>query len=69
MDISGTYEKKHSAIDAYQAQFSKESLEQLHFYLSYKEQEWAKDEEFSHGEQLKVLRPFHLHFYPDALKT
>ena len=44
-------------------------LEQLHFYLSYKEQEWAKDEEFSHGEPLKVLRPFHLHAYPDALNT
>ena len=64
-----TYEKKHQALNAYRAQFSEEDLEQIHFYLSYKEQEWAKDEEFSHGEPLKVLRPFHLHAYPDALNT
>ena len=69
VDISGTYERKHKAIDAYKAQFSEEDLEQLHFYLSYKELEWAKDEGFSHGEPLKVLRPLHLHFYPDALNT
>ena len=69
VDISKTYKKKHQAIDAYRAQFSQEDLEQLHFYLGYKEQEWAKDEEFSHGEPLKVLRPFHLHAYPDALNT
>lgn len=67
VDISGTCERKHKALDAYQAQFGEEDLEQLHLYLSFKEQEWAKDEEFSHGEPLKVLRPFHLHFYPDAL--
>ncbi len=69
VDISATREKKHQAIDAYRAQFSKEGLEQLHLYLNYKEQEWAKDKEFSHGEPLKVLRPFHLHAYPDALNT
>lgn len=69
VDISGTYEKKHQAIDAYRAQFTEDGMEQLHLYLSYKEQEWAKEEAFSHGEPLKVLRPFHLHFYPDALKT
>ena len=69
VDISGAYEKKHKALDAYRAQFSEEGFEQLHFYLNYKEQEWAEGEEFSHGEPLKVLRPFHLHFYPDALNT
>ena len=69
VDISKTWEKKHQALDAYQAQFSEQDLEQLHFYLSYKEQEWAKSEESSHGEVLKVLRPFHLHVYPDALNT
>jgi LmbE family N-acetylglucosaminyl deacetylase len=69
VDISRTYEKKHEAINAYRAQFSVEDLEQLHFYLSYKEQDWAKDKEFSHGEPLKVLRRLHLHFYPDALNT
>lgn len=69
VDISGTYEKKHQAIDAYRAQFREEDLEQLHFYLSYKEQEWAQDKAFSHGEPLKILRRLHLHFYPDALNT
>jgi len=69
VDISGTHEKKHNALDAYEAQFSEADLGQLHFYLSHKEQEWAQDEEFSHGEPLKVLRPFHLHVYTDALHT
>jgi len=69
VDISGTYEKKHKAIDAYRAQFGEQDLEQLQLYLSYKEQEWAKDKEFSHGEPLKALRRFHLHFFPDALNT
>jgi LmbE family N-acetylglucosaminyl deacetylase len=69
VDISSASEKKHTALDAYRAQFGEEELEQLHFYLRYKEQEWAEAEEFSEGEPLKVLRPFHLHFYPDALNT
>ncbi len=69
VDISATYEKKHQALDMYKAQFSEEDLARLHFYLSYKEQEWAKDGDFSHGEPLKVLRPFHLHVYPDALHS
>ncbi len=69
VDISSTFERKHQALDSYKAQFNEEDLGQLHFYLSYKEQEWAKGENFSHGEPLKVLRPFHLHVYPDALNT
>ncbi len=69
VDISATYEKKHQALDMYKAQLSEEDLARLHLYLSYKEQEWAEQEDFSHGESLKVLRPFHLHVYPDALNT
>jgi LmbE family N-acetylglucosaminyl deacetylase len=69
VDISRTYEKKHKAIDAYRAQFTDENLQQLHLYLSYKEQEWAADEAFSRGEPLKVLRGLHLHGYPDAVNT
>jgi len=38
-------------------------------YLSYKEQEWAKDQPFSHGEPLKVLRGMHLHVFTDAVRT
>jgi LmbE family N-acetylglucosaminyl deacetylase len=68
-DISATHEKKHNAIDKYRAQFSEEDMQMLHMALSFKEQEYAKDEEFSHGEPLKVLRGFHLHVYPEAIRT
>jgi LmbE family N-acetylglucosaminyl deacetylase len=68
-DISATREKKHAAIDKYRAQFSEADMQMLHMALDFKEQEYAKDETFSHGEPLKVLRGFHLHVYPDALRT
>jgi len=68
-DISGTRHKKHTAIDMYRAQFSELDLQKLHMMLDIKEQEFAKDEPFSHGEPLKVLRGFHLHGYPEAVRT
>jgi len=68
-DISSTREKKHAAIDQYRAQFSEEDMQLLHMALDFKEQEYTKDEDFSHGEPLKVLRGFHLHVYPDAIRT
>jgi LmbE family N-acetylglucosaminyl deacetylase len=68
-DINQTREKKHQAFDFYRAQFSEEDMAMLHMYLNYKEQEFAKDEPFSHGEPLKVLRTLHLHVYPDAWRT
>jgi LmbE family N-acetylglucosaminyl deacetylase len=68
-DISKTREKKHAAIDKYRAQFSEEDMRMLHMMLDIKEQEYAKDLTFSHGEPLKVLRGFHLHGYPEAWKT
>lgn len=68
-DISETHKTKHKAIDCYRAQFSEEDMNMLHMALDFKEQEFAKEESFSHGEPLKVLRGFHLHGYPDALHT
>jgi LmbE family N-acetylglucosaminyl deacetylase len=68
-DISGTRERKHQAVDCYRAQFSEGDMALLHMFLDYKEQEYAIDEPFSHGEPLKALRPFHLHGYPEAWKT
>jgi LmbE family N-acetylglucosaminyl deacetylase len=68
-DISKTREKKHKALDAYRAQFSETDLAGLHMFLDYKEQEYAKDEPFSHGEPLKVLRTSHLHVNTDTLHT
>jgi LmbE family N-acetylglucosaminyl deacetylase len=60
-DISETRERKHRAIDAYQAQFTPESLEHLHRGLDFVEQNTAAKETFSHGEPLKVLSPAQLH--------
>jgi LmbE family N-acetylglucosaminyl deacetylase len=68
-DISPTREKKHRAIDCYEAQFTKDGLQDLHAMLEVKESEFAKDEAFTFGEPLKVLRGFHLHGYPQAINT
>jgi N,N'-diacetylchitobiose non-reducing end deacetylase len=69
VDIGDTRAKKHAAIDKYRAQFSSKDMQMLHLMLDIKEQEFAQDEPFSHGEPLKVLRGFHLHGYPDAIRT
>ena len=60
-DISGFRERKHRAIDAYRAQFTPESLEQLHRGLDFVERSCAEEKAFSHGEALKVLSPAQLH--------
>jgi LmbE family N-acetylglucosaminyl deacetylase len=60
-DISEFRERKHRAIDAYRAQFTSESLEQLHRGLDFVERAWAEGKAFSHGEALKVLSPAQLH--------
>lgn len=68
-DISQTKKKKHQAVDKYRAQFSEVDMKMLLTVLDIKEQEYAKSYPFSHGEPLKVLRGFHLHGYPEAIKT
>jgi N,N'-diacetylchitobiose non-reducing end deacetylase len=60
-DISEFRERKHRAIDAYRAQFTSESLEQLHRGLDFVERAWAEGKAFSHGEALKLLSPAQLH--------
>ena len=54
------------AIDAYRTQLSPAALGLLHRGLEAKERRWAEQEEFSHGEALKLLHPAHLHCNPDA---
>jgi LmbE family N-acetylglucosaminyl deacetylase len=66
-DISKTREKKYAAIACYRAQLSPNDVAQISMMLDIKERDWAKDEPFSHGEGLKVLRPRHLHVFPDAV--
>jgi LmbE family N-acetylglucosaminyl deacetylase len=68
-DISGTHEVKHRAVDCYRAQFKDDDMAMLKIFLDYKEQEYALQSDFSHGEPLKVLQPMHLHVYPDAWRT
>ncbi len=68
-DISETHERKHQAIDKYRAQFSAEEMAMMLTYLSYKEQEYAQEQPFSHSEPLKVLQGMHLHGFPDAMNT
>ena len=68
-DISQSRIKKHAAIEKYRAQFNESDMQMLLMMLDLKEQEFAKDELFSHGEPLKVLRGFHLHGYPEAIHT
>jgi LmbE family N-acetylglucosaminyl deacetylase len=60
-DISDVRQQKHRALDAYRAQFTPESLEQLHRGLDFMERSWAEREPFSHGEALKLLSPGQLH--------
>jgi LmbE family N-acetylglucosaminyl deacetylase len=68
-DISQTQEKKHRAINKYRAQFSEDDMRMLLTFLDIKEHEYAKSQPFSLGEPLKVLRGFHLHGYPEAVRT
>jgi len=68
-DISRTRQKKHAAIDKYRTQFDENDMHLLHMALDLKEQEYAKDGNFSHGEPLKVVKGLHLHVYPEAWKT
>jgi hypothetical protein len=69
IDISGSQEMKQAAIRKYSAQLSDVDMQMLLMYLRVKEQEYAANELFTHGEAFKVLRGFHLHRYPDAINT
>lgn len=66
LDISGSRERKHRALDAYRSQFAGPELMLLHAVLSHKEQQWGAGKGFAYGEALKVVSPIHLHVNPDA---
>lgn len=61
VDIGAARERKHRALDGYRSQFTPEGLEALHRGIEAMERSWARDEGFSHGEALKLLRPDQLH--------
>ncbi|MGE4605465.1 MAG: PIG-L family deacetylase [Myxococcota bacterium] len=61
IDITTTRETKHRALDAYRMQFTDDSLAQLHRRLDSMERYWARNDAFSHGEALKLLRTDQLH--------
>ena len=61
VDIGATRERKHRALDAYQAQFTADELRLLHAGLEHKEREWAAGRGFEHGEALRVMHPRQLH--------
>jgi LmbE family N-acetylglucosaminyl deacetylase len=65
VDISSVQERKHRAIDCYQAQFTPESMAQLHAQLSAVEGLVAQSQPFAAGEPLKLLYPGELHVHPD----
>ncbi len=64
--IDAVRDRKHKALDAYQAQFSPVELQLLHGALELKERSWAAGQSFDYAEALKVLSPVHLHVSPDA---
>ena len=60
-DISFTWEDKIGALRCYEAQFSKEGMEQLVMALDAKSQQVAQGQSFPRGEPLKVLHTSALH--------
>ncbi len=68
-DVGDTWQQKVRAVQQYRAQFTPGDMAGLIQMLEYKAAEFARDESFSHGEPLKVLRTLHLHGYPQAIST
>ncbi len=60
-DIEKTRERKHRAMDAYQAQISGEALVNLHRGIEVVERQWGEACGFSFGEPFKLLRSGQLH--------
>ncbi len=70
VDISRTREKKHAALDCYQAQFTPEEMQQLHGLLNLQEQACAEGlQDCTHAEPLKVLTPRQLHMGINTWKS
>ena len=70
-DITHSREKKHTALDAYKAQFSAQDLSMLHMWVEIKERLHAESCTTSgctHAEALKVLNPRLLHCVGEAWK-
>jgi LmbE family N-acetylglucosaminyl deacetylase len=68
-DVSASRAKKDEAIGVYRTQLSEAEIAGLRAGLAGIEQRWAADEEFSHGEALRILPPgaFHVNLLPELL--
>ena len=60
-DITSTWEEKIEVLRCYEAQFSKEEMEQLVTAIDMKSQQVAQGHSFARGEPLKVLHTSALH--------
>ena len=60
-DISSSWDQKVAAVRCYEAQFSKENMENRVTLLDMKSRQVAKGQSFERGEPLKVLHPSALH--------
>ncbi|MCI0550569.1 MAG: PIG-L family deacetylase [Anaerolineae bacterium] len=60
-DITSTWKEKIGAVRCYEAQFSKEGMEQLVMAMDMKSQQAAQGQSFARGEPLKVLHTNALH--------
>ena len=65
-DISAVLDEKNAVLRCYTAQFRPEELETLVAQTSLLAAYVAREEEFSHGESLKVMAPWMLHGVPMA---
>jgi hypothetical protein len=60
-DIEKTRERKHGAMDAYQAQISGQALANLHRGIEHVERQWGEASGCAYGEPFRLLRPGQLH--------
>lgn len=61
VDISEVRDRKHRALDCYQAQFDSEGMAGLQQELDFAERMFGSAAGFTAGETLKILRPSQLH--------
>lgn len=69
VDIAPVRERKHQALDCYQAQFTPQGLADLHQELDFAERLFGSAAGFEFGEPLKILRPGQLHISLNTLNS
>lgn len=61
VDIDTTRDRKHRALSCYRSQFTSEDMQRLLDTVQAEERHCARQEGFTYGEALKILRPNQLH--------